>query len=171
MTNHGSADRIQAINGPRYAAKYLKNVWCDWLNQPQIKLIKDDGDLWPRRTPCPPHQPNLKWSVICKSRRSYDFRCHDGVKGGHPYGTNFHLKLVHQIVLEIIHLNQDVVTLKDIFPQITLRANKSSNRHRKRGVHHGGTEHLWCTTTPPEEHHKSIDSLNIIMWGMQTQSY
>ena len=116
-------------------------------NRPQGKCRKDDGSLRPNRTPC--LSGGLIWEGerICVIRSTENFQRHDGVQRDHPFGTDGGIRQRHTIAETPKHRTEDMVTLQYFSPS-TPRAEKIGNNRRKKGIHRGGANHIWCTASP-----------------------
>ena len=67
----------------------------DRQNWPRGKCSEYDEAIQLRVNPSPPHQTTRKGVQVCKRRRADNFRCNDGVKRNHPFGTNSYIKLIY----------------------------------------------------------------------------
>ena len=130
---------IWVSNGPRYAATSLQVIRDDWQNLPWRKCSQDDGDIWPRRTPRPPHRPSKKGEGIFKGGKADNFQCHDGVKRDHPSGRNGNIQWGHQGVAAKKKPNSRRGHTSRCFSHNTPRAKKIVNHHRERGIYFSST--------------------------------
>ena len=146
MIDYESVDSIQSSNSPRYSTTYIHIIQGDWQNICWEKRHQYDGIVWPRKIPCPPHQPTPNKSVNFKSRKNDNFWHHDDAKRDHPFGTNGNVQLWHQNLYLKIHQPQYAVNMKGFKTGIKQKATDSINHHRKRGIYQGGEQHLLRAT-------------------------
>ena len=145
VSTGGPADRICTGVRPYHDTASLIEIQENRRNRPRRKFLKDDGALQTRRILLPIDRTIEKGERIHVSKGADDCWCHDGVKRDHPSGTDGDVQRGNHRVEKSNHWPEYMGAHKDFLSLRPSRVEETSNNCRKRGIHRGGTKHLWCT--------------------------